>query len=95
MQNSTVPSIALHEAWRQGLQQGISQVALNMIRDGFDLAKVVMLTGLSLQQIQHLQVNGYDDELSQELVRDFSALSESSLNQVWSNPEEDEAWKNL
>jgi hypothetical protein len=95
MQNSTIPSNSLHEAWKRGLQQGISQVALNMIRDGFDLAKVVMLTGLSLQQIQHLQMSGYDDELSQELVKDFSTLSESSLNQVWLNPEEDEAWKNL
>jgi uncharacterized protein with von Willebrand factor type A (vWA) domain len=40
-------------------------------------------------------MNGYDDELSQELVKDFSTLSESSLNQVWLNPEEDEAWKNF
>jgi hypothetical protein len=95
MQNSTIPSIALHEAWNRGLQQGISRVALNLIREGFDLAKIVMLTGLSLEQVQHLQINGSDDELSQELVKDFLALSESSLNQVWLNPEEDEAWKNL
>ncbi|BAY26284.1 hypothetical protein NIES2100_60980 [Calothrix sp. NIES-2100] len=84
---------SLREAWEQGWQQGLTQVAQNMLREGIDLALVVKLTGLSLETVQNLQVSDVDD--SQILIKDFLELSESSLSKVWLDPEEDEAWKDL
>ena len=86
-------SKALREAWEQGLQQGLTQVALNMLREGIDLALVAKLTGLSFENVENLQAS--DSANSQILVKDFLELSESSLNKVWLTPEEDEAWKDL
>ncbi|MGH7998930.1 MAG: hypothetical protein ACREPR_05740, partial [Brasilonema sp.] len=43
--------------------------------------------------VKNLQATNADD--SQILVEDFLKLSESSLNKVWLDPEEDEAWKDL
>ena len=40
---------------QQGVQQGIQQVALNLIKDNLSLQKIRALTGLSEQQILHLQ----------------------------------------
>ena len=88
-----IQSQSLREAWEQGLQQGLTQVALNMLREGIDLSLVAKLTDLPLERIQNLQVSDIDD--SQILVKDFLHLSESSLNKVWLEPEEDEAWKDL
>jgi hypothetical protein len=93
MYNSVIKAATLREAWEQGLQQGLTQVALNMLREKIDLAQVAKLTGLSLEQIQSLQGNDADD--SQALVKDFLELSQSSLNKIWVDPEEDEAWKDL
>ncbi|TVP63595.1 MAG: hypothetical protein EA343_07740 [Nodularia sp. (in: Bacteria)] len=90
--SATQPQI-LRAAWEQGLQQGLTQVALNMLEEGIDLALVAKLTGLSLTRVQKLQT--YDADNSQALVKDFLELSESSLNKVWLDLEEDEAWKNL
>ncbi len=93
MQDSVIRPTTLHEAWEQGLQQGLNQVALNMLREEIDLAQVAKLTGLSLEQVKSLQDINSDD--SQALVKDFLELSESSLNKIWLSPEEDEAWKDL
>ncbi|MDB9374419.1 hypothetical protein [Nodularia sphaerocarpa] len=90
--SATQPQI-LREAWEQGLQQGLTQVALNMLEEGIDLALVAKLTGLSLARIKNLQAHDADN--SQALVKDFLELSESSLNKVWLDSEEDEAWKDL
>ncbi len=83
----------LDEAWEQGIQHGLTQVALNMLHEGIDLALVAKLTGLTLEKVKNLQ--GSDSVNSQILVKDFLELSESSLNKIWLNPEEDEAWKDL
>jgi hypothetical protein len=92
--NHPVPqSMTPLEAWEQGLQQGIAQVAQNMLREGIDFTQIVKLTGLSADYIQNLQIGGSDE--SQQIVRDFMKLSEPSLSEVWLTPEEDEAWKNL
>jgi hypothetical protein len=92
MQNAIQPE-TLREAWEQGLQQGLTQVALNMLRENIDLPIVANLTGLSLEIVKDLQASELDN--SRTLVSDFLKLSESSLNKVWLNPEEDEAWKDL
>ncbi|MHC5833751.1 MAG: hypothetical protein ACYT04_000000101580, partial [Nostoc sp.] len=73
--------------------QGLTQVALNMLHEGIDLAIVAKLTGLQLEKVKNLQANDSVD--SQILVKDFLELSESSLKKIWLNPEEDEAWKDL
>jgi hypothetical protein len=88
-----IESQSLREAWEEGLQHGLTQVALNMLREGIDLYLVSKLTDLSLERVQTLQVTDVDD--SQTLVKDFLQLSESSLNKVWLEAEEDEAWKDL
>ena len=93
MQDSVIRPATLREAWEQGLQQGLNQVALNMLREGIDLAQVAKLTGLSIERVKSLQDTDSDD--SQALVKDFLELSESSLNKIWLSPEEDEAWKDL
>jgi predicted transcriptional regulator len=93
MSNPVTKSVTLSEAWNQGLQQGIAQVAQNMLREGIDLTQIVKLTGLSTDRVQKLQMSELDE--SQQTVTEFLELSESSLNEVWLNPEEDEAWKNL
>ncbi|MGF1674060.1 MAG: hypothetical protein ACFCUV_10305 [Rivularia sp. (in: cyanobacteria)] len=43
--------------------------------------------------VKKVQVTETDD--TQNLVEDFLNLSESSLNKIWLEPEEDEAWKEL
>lgn len=53
---------------------------------------VVKLTGLTIEQVKDLQLNELDDA---HLVKDFIELSQSSLNKVWLNVDEDEAWKYL
>ena len=93
MQDSVIRPATLREAWEQGLQQGLNQVALNMLREGIDLSEVAKLTGLSIERVKSLQDTDSDD--SQALVKDFLELSESSLNKIWLSPEEDEAWKDL
>ncbi|MBE9033866.1 hypothetical protein [aff. Roholtiella sp. LEGE 12411] len=93
MHDSAIKPKTLREAWEQGLQQGLIQVALNMLQEGIDLALVAKLTGLPLERVKGLQVSNLDD--SQTLVKDFLELSESSLNKVWLDPEEDKAWKDL
>ncbi|NJM71629.1 MAG: hypothetical protein HC862_16245 [Scytonema sp. RU_4_4] len=93
MHDFAIQPKTLREAWEQGLQQGLNQVALNMLREGIDLTLVAKLTGLPLERVKNLQATNADD--SQILVKDFLKLSESSLNKVWLDPEEDEAWKDL
>jgi len=92
MHDSVIKPTTLDEAWQQGLQQGLTQVALNILREGIDIAQVAKLTGLPIERIVSLQNNDLDD---QTLVKDFLELSESLLNKIWLDPQEDEAWKNL
>lgn len=90
--SATQPQI-LRAAWEQDLQQGLTQVALNMLEEGIDLALVAKLTGLSLARVKNLQTHDADN--SQVLVKYFLELSESSVSKIWLDSEEDEAWKNL
>ncbi|MBE9198003.1 MULTISPECIES: hypothetical protein [unclassified Nodularia (in: cyanobacteria)] len=93
MPDSVIQPQILREAWEEGLQQRLTQVALNMLREGIDLALIAKLTRLSLTRVKNLQANDVDN--SQILLKDFLELSASSLNKVWLDSEEDEAWKDL
>lgn len=93
MNNLSIQVQTLQEAWEKGLQQGLTLVAVNMLREGIDLDFIVKLTGLPLEVVKNLQTVDTDDE--KILVKEFLAMSESSLNKVWLDPEEDEAWKDL
>jgi hypothetical protein len=42
---------------------------------------------------EHTYIKHIDDD--KILVKEFLEMSESSLNKIWLNPEEDEAWKDL
>lgn len=93
MSEVVIEAKKLREAWEKGLQQGLIQVAENMLDEGIDLNLIAKLTGLSVDKINSLRINNTDD--TQTLVEDFLELSESSLNEVWLTPSEDEAWKEL
>ncbi|NJL80971.1 MAG: hypothetical protein HC836_35815 [Richelia sp. RM2_1_2] len=92
MYEGAIQANTLREAWEQGLQQGLIQVAVNMLDEGIDLTLVAKVTGLSVEKIHSLH-NNTDD--TQTVVEDFLELSESSLSKIWLTPEEDEAWKEL
>ncbi len=93
MHDSAIQPKTLREAWEQGFQQGLTQVPLIIMGEGIDLALVAKITGIPPERVKNLQASDPDD--SQILVKDFLELSESSLNKVWLDPEEDEAWKDL
>ncbi|MBE9235557.1 hypothetical protein IQ227_05765 [Anabaena aphanizomenioides LEGE 00250] len=93
MNNLSIQVQTLQEAWEKGLQQGLTLVAVNMLREDIDLDFIVKLTGLPLEVVKNLQTVDIDDD--KILVKEFLAMSESSLNKVWLDPEEDEAWKDL
>jgi hypothetical protein len=92
MQEFAIQAKTVRDAWEQGLQQGITQVAVNMLHEGIDINLVAKLTGLTIEQVKDLQLSELDDA---HVVKDFMELSESSLSKVWLNLEEDEAWKDL
>ena len=48
MRELALQSQSLREAWEQGLQEGLTQVALNMLQEGIDLSLVAKLTNLPL-----------------------------------------------
>ena len=93
MNNLSIPAQTLQEAWEKGLQQGLTQVAVNMLREGIELDFIVKLTGLPLEVVKNLQTVDTDDD--KILVKEFLQMSQSSLNKIWLNPEEDAAWKDL
>ena len=78
MHDSAIQPQMLREAWEKGLQQGLTQVALNMLLEGIDLALIAKLTGLPLEKVKDLQASDADD--SQILIKDFLELSESLLS---------------
>jgi hypothetical protein len=92
MDKSIAQSAILREVWEQGWQNGLTQVALNMLQAKIDPVQVATLTGLSPDRVNsiHLEVTNIED--SSQLVRDWQNLSESSLAEVWLNEEEDKAW---
>ncbi|MFM7407034.1 MAG: hypothetical protein ACKO3K_10320 [Cuspidothrix sp.] len=93
MNNLSIPAQTLQEASEKGLQEGLTQVAVNMLRQDIELDFIVKLTGLPLAVVKNLQaVDTNDDKI---LIKEFLEMSESSLNKIWLNPEEDEAWKDL
>ena len=95
MDRSIAQSAMLREVWEQGWQNGLTQVALNMLRAKIDPVQVATLTGLSPDRIDSIHREETNLENSSQLVRDWQNLSESSLAEVWLNEEEDKAWQDL
>lgn len=95
MDRSIAQSAMLREVWEQGWQNGLTQVALNMLRAKIDPVQVATLTGLSPDRIDSIHREATNLENSSQLVRDWQNLSESSLAEVWLNEEEDKAWQDL
>jgi hypothetical protein len=95
MDRSISQSAILREVWEQGWQNGLTQVALNMLRAKIDPVQVATLTGLSTDRIDSIHREAASLEDSSQLVRDWQNLSESSLAEVWLNEEEDKAWQDL
>jgi hypothetical protein len=95
MDRSISQSAILREVWEQGWQNGLTQVALNMLRAKIDPAQVASLTGLSPDRVNSIHLEAASLEDSSQLVRDWQNLSESSLAEVWLNEEEDKAWQDL
>lgn len=93
MYDFVIQSKSLRAVWEQGVQQGLTKVALNMLHEAIDLALVVKLTELPLEIVKNL--SDHDSVNSQILAKDFLELSKSSLNKVWLDLEEDEACKDL
>jgi hypothetical protein len=95
MDRSIPQSAILREVWEQGWQNGLTQVAINMLRAKIDPAQVAMLTGLSIDRVNSIDLEAASLEDSSQLVRDWQNLSESSLAEIWLNEEEDKAWQDL
>jgi hypothetical protein len=95
MDRSIAQSAILREVWEQGWQNGLTQVALNMLRAKIDPVQVATLTGLSTDRVNSIHLEATNLEDSPQLVRDWQNLSESSLAEVWLNEEEDKAWQDL
>ena len=93
--NTIAQSAILREVWEQGWQNGLTQVALNMIRAKIDLAQVATLTGLSPERVKLICSDVANPGQSEQLIKDWQNQSESSLAEVWLNEEEDLSWKYL
>ncbi len=93
--NTISQSAILREVWEQGWQNGLTQVALNMIRAEIDPAQVATLTGLSPERVNLICLEVANPDQSFQLMRDWQTQSESSLAEVWLNDEEDRAWSDL
>jgi hypothetical protein len=93
--NTISQSAILREVWEQGWQNGLTQVALNMIRAKIDPAQVATLTGLSLERVNSICLEVANPDQSVPLMRNWQNQSESSLAEVWLNDEEDRAWSDL
>jgi hypothetical protein len=93
--NTISQSAILREVWEQGWQNGLTQVALNMIRAKIDPAQVATLTGLSPERVNLIYLEVANPDQSVQLMRDWQNQSESSLAEVWLNDEEDRAWSDL
>lgn len=93
--NTISQSAILREVWEQGWQNGLTQVALNMIRAKIDPAQVATLTGLSPERVNLIYLEVANPDQSVPLMRDWQNQSESSLAEVWLNDEEDRAWSDL
>ena len=95
MDRSISQSAILREVWEQGWQNGLTQVALNMLQAKIDPAQVATLTGLSTERINSIHQEAANLENFSQLDRDWQNMSESSLAEVWLNEEEDKAWQDL
>jgi hypothetical protein len=95
MENSISKSPILREIWEQGWQNGLTQVAMNMLQAQIDPSQVAKLTGLSIDRVNLIYQSVANLENSSPTVRDWQNASESSLAEVWLNEEEDRAWQDL
>jgi hypothetical protein len=88
-------SAILQEVWEQGWQNGLTQVALNMVQANIDTFQIVTLTGLSTDRVNLIQLEAINMQDSSQLIGEWQNISESSLSEVWLNEEEDLAWQDL
>jgi hypothetical protein len=95
MENSIFQSPILREIWEQGWQNGLTQVAMNMLQAQIDPSQVAKLTGLSIDRVNLIYQSVANLENSSQTVQDWQNVSESSLAEVWLNEEEDRAWQDL
>jgi hypothetical protein len=95
MDKTISQSAILREVWEQGWQNGLTQVAINMLRAKIDPVQVATLTGLSPDRVNSIHLEAANLEDSTQLVRDWQNLSESSLAEIWLSEEEEKAWQDL
>lgn len=95
MDRSISQSALLREVWEQGWQNGLIQVAVNMLQAKIDPVQVATLTGLSPERVNSIYLEAENLAESAHLVRDWQNLSEPSLAGAWLNEEEDRAWQDL
>ena len=68
---------------------------MNRLLAKIDSAKIAVITGLSINQVHSIEPESANITESSQLARDWQSLSERSLQEVWLNDEEDQAWKDL
>ena len=68
---------------------------MNRLLAKIDSAKIAVITGLSINQVHSIEPESANITESSQLARDWQSLSERSLQEVWLNEEEDQAWKDL
>jgi predicted transposase YdaD len=74
--------VLLQEVRDQGYHQGLSTVALNLLREGIEIAQVAKLTGLPTEQVQRLSETGTDQSAHVDPLANFiGAVSHGSLAQ--------------
>jgi hypothetical protein len=95
MDRSISQSAILREVWEQGWQNGLTQVAINMLRAKIEPAQVAIFTGLSIDRVNLIHLEAANLEDSSQFVRDWQNLSESSLAEIWLSEAEDKAWHDL
>jgi predicted transposase/invertase (TIGR01784 family) len=47
--------------WAEGIQEGIQRVAVNLLKEGMSREMVSKLTGLSVEQLQQLEISETDE----------------------------------
>ena len=82
MKEAVTYQVLLQEVRDQGYQHGLSTVALNLLREGIEIAQVAKLTGLPTEQVQCLSETGTDQSTHVDPLATFiGAVSHGSLAQ--------------
>ncbi|MBC7972567.1 MAG: hypothetical protein H7Z11_20975 [Verrucomicrobia bacterium] len=82
MKEAITYQVLLQEVRDQGVQQGLATAALNMLREGMTIAQIAKLTGLSVQEVQHLnEIEIASSSHVDPLASFIGAVSHGSLAQ--------------